>query len=167
MYALTLRVAEHGNSVWRRTVMGVILAPIQAGKLDTWKKWVAEINGPRKAEWADFNKRYGLTTYDAWLTETPMGPAVIAIHSGPGERYVHAKAGGVHQRVRQVVRRQNQGDPWTRCVRAAARSHASEVPRRSVSRVPSAAVAHPVSRRWPWLPRFIPVFPHQRGGVAS
>lgn len=45
--------------------MGVILAPIQSGKLDTWKKWVAEINGPRKAEWAEFNKRYGLTTHDA------------------------------------------------------------------------------------------------------
>jgi hypothetical protein len=73
--------------------MGVILAPIQAGKLDTWKKWVAELTGPRKAEWADFNKRYALTTHDAWLTETPMGPAVIAIHGGPGSDTFMQKLG--------------------------------------------------------------------------
>ena len=73
--------------------MGVILAPIQAGKLDTWKKWVAELTGPRKVEWADFNKRYALTTHDAWLAETPTGPAVIAIHGGPGSDTFMQKLG--------------------------------------------------------------------------
>jgi hypothetical protein len=64
--------------------VGVILAPIVEGKLDAWKGWIDELNGPRKSELGDFNSRYGLTQHDAWLAETPMGPFVVAIHSGPG-----------------------------------------------------------------------------------
>ena len=64
--------------------MGVILAPIIEGKVEAWKQWIAELDGPRKAEFEDLNSRYGLTRHAAWLTETPTGPAVIALHEGPG-----------------------------------------------------------------------------------
>ena len=64
--------------------MGVVLAPIVEGKLETWKAWCAELTGPRKEEMADFNRRYGLTHHRSWLAETPGGPAVIALHEGPG-----------------------------------------------------------------------------------
>jgi len=40
--------------------------------------------GPRKEEMADFNRRYGLTRQASWLTEANGGPAVIALHEGPG-----------------------------------------------------------------------------------
>ena len=62
--------------------MGVILAPILDGKLDAWKQWAAELNGSDNIK--DLNSRYGLTKHEAWLTMTPAGAAVIAIHEGPG-----------------------------------------------------------------------------------
>jgi len=64
--------------------MGVIVAPIREGKLDAWKQWVTELNGTRKEELADFNRRYGLTRHAAWLMESPAGPAVVALHQAPG-----------------------------------------------------------------------------------
>ncbi len=64
--------------------MGVVLAPIVEGKLDAWKEWIAELNGPRSGELKELNERHGLTQHRAWLAETPMGPMVIAIHQGPG-----------------------------------------------------------------------------------
>ena len=38
--------------------MGVILAPITEGKLDTWKQWIGEMKGARGRELAEFNRRY-------------------------------------------------------------------------------------------------------------
>ena len=64
--------------------MGVVLAPIVDGKLEAWKNWTRELGGSSSNEWEDFNKRYRLTRHAAWLTETPTGPAVIALHQGPG-----------------------------------------------------------------------------------
>ena len=64
--------------------MGVILAPILEGKLDAWKAWCRELEGSRKGDLGDFNRRYGLTRHAAWLTEMHGGPAVIALHEGPG-----------------------------------------------------------------------------------
>ena len=64
--------------------MGVVVAPIAEGQLDTWKDWIGELNGPRREELEDFNRRYGLTRHAAWLAETPMGPVVSVLHEGPG-----------------------------------------------------------------------------------
>ena len=64
--------------------MGIILAPIVEGKLDAWKQWTQDLNGPRKEEITDFNRRYGLTRHAAWLAQTPAGPMVAALHEGPG-----------------------------------------------------------------------------------
>ena len=65
--------------------MGVILAPIVEGKLQAWKDWTrGELMGSRSEEFKDLNRRYGLTRHVAWLTETPAGPMVIALHEGPG-----------------------------------------------------------------------------------
>ena len=78
--------------------MGVILAPITEGKLDTWKQWIGEINGARGQELAEFNRRYGLTRHAAWLVETPSGPAVIALHEGPGgDEFMHKIGPSQHQ----------------------------------------------------------------------
>ena len=73
--------------------MGVVLAPILEGKLETWKAWVAELEGSQKEALAEFNRRYGLTRHAAWLTETPGGPAVIALHEGPGSDEFMPKLG--------------------------------------------------------------------------
>lgn len=64
--------------------MSVILAPLPPAKLDAWKSFISTCGGARKAEFDDFNRRYGLTKHEAWLAQTPMGPIVIAIHEGEG-----------------------------------------------------------------------------------
>lgn len=64
--------------------MGLILAPIAAGKVDAWKAFIAEAMGPRKSEFEEFNRRHRLTKHEAWLCETPGGAFVCAIHEGPG-----------------------------------------------------------------------------------
>jgi hypothetical protein len=64
--------------------MGLILAPIPADKVATWQAFMAEMVGPRKAEFDEFNRRHKLTRHEAWLCETPGGTLVCAIHEGPG-----------------------------------------------------------------------------------
>jgi hypothetical protein len=59
-------------------------APLLPGKTDAWRRWIAELNGPRAADMADFNSRYGLTRHAAWLQQTPGGDLVAVIHEGPG-----------------------------------------------------------------------------------
>jgi hypothetical protein len=64
--------------------MGVIVVPIVGGKVDGWKQWAEELSGARAGDLKDLNRRYGLTRHAAWLTETPDGPTVVALHEGPG-----------------------------------------------------------------------------------
>ena len=84
--------------------MGVVLVPIVEGKLDAWKAWVVELEGSRKDALSDFNRRYGLTRHAAWLTETPGGPMVIALHEGPGGDELMPK----------LAASQNEFDVWFR-----------------------------------------------------
>ena len=73
--------------------MGVVLAPIVDGKLDAWKQWAQDLSGAHKQDTTDFNRRYGLTRHAAWIVETPAGPAVIALHEGPGADDLMQKLG--------------------------------------------------------------------------
>ena len=74
--------------------MGAMAAPIVPGKLDTWRSWVAELVGPRKAEFEASNARHQLTRHDAWLQNNPDGSqVVIVLHEGPGaEGYMRSVA---------------------------------------------------------------------------
>jgi hypothetical protein len=65
--------------------MGAIAVPIAPGKLEAWEGFMAEVKGPRKAEFDEMNERMGLTGHRAWLQQTPDGhQMVIAVHDGPG-----------------------------------------------------------------------------------
>jgi hypothetical protein len=68
-------------------------APLLPGKTDAWRQWIAEMNGPRSAELADFNTRHGLTRHAAWLQQTPQGDLVAVIHEGPGAEELLRKVG--------------------------------------------------------------------------
>jgi|TARA_Y100000294_G_C8506901_1_gene317068 hypothetical protein len=78
----------------KEVVMGVVLAPILEGKLEAWKAWCEDLQGPQKEAVADFNRRYGLTRHSSWLTETPAGPVAIAIHEDPGAEELMPKLAG-------------------------------------------------------------------------
>jgi len=64
--------------------MGLVIAPLKKDKLADWRKWAESLSGEQKEAFDDFNRKYGLTRHDAWLSETPMGPVVVALHEGPG-----------------------------------------------------------------------------------
>jgi hypothetical protein len=59
--------------------------PIKPGKEETWKSWIAETNGARKAEFDEMNQRMGLTTHAAWLQQNPDGSQLaVVVVDGPG-----------------------------------------------------------------------------------
>ena len=64
--------------------MGLVLAPIQDGKLEAYKSWIKEITENRMEAFNDMNKRHGITRHEVWLAETVTGPLVAVIHEGPG-----------------------------------------------------------------------------------
>jgi hypothetical protein len=51
--------------------------PVLPGKVDTWKSYVKEMNGPRSKERAESRKRVGLTVERVWLQHTPMGDFAV------------------------------------------------------------------------------------------
>jgi hypothetical protein len=62
-----------------------MVAPLAADKLDAWEAMIAELSGPRKAEFEDMNSRHGLTDHRAYLQPMPDGSyAVLVIQEGPG-----------------------------------------------------------------------------------
>jgi hypothetical protein len=71
--------------------MGLILAPLAPDKIAIWLEFIQTVEGPRRADFDDFNRRYNLTRHDAWLCETPAGTFVVAIHEGPGAAEVTQK----------------------------------------------------------------------------
>lgn len=73
-------------------------APLLPGKTDAWRQWIAELEGPRSAEFADLNARHGLTRHAAWLQQTPHGDLVVVVQEGPGaEGFMGKMASSVHE----------------------------------------------------------------------
>jgi hypothetical protein len=82
------------NSIRRQEEdIALVVAPILDGKIDTWKAWIAELNGARSADLKDMNQRMGLTRHAAWLAETPMGAMVAVLQEGSGADTFMQKCG--------------------------------------------------------------------------
>jgi hypothetical protein len=64
--------------------MNVIAVPLIEKKVQAWKAWVRECQGPRREEFEAFNERMELTLHRAWLTKGREGPLVIVVYDGPG-----------------------------------------------------------------------------------
>ena len=64
--------------------MNAINVPLQKDQVEAWRRWAAECTGPRRKDFADFNRRMGLTEHRAWLDLGPGGPQIIVLHGGPG-----------------------------------------------------------------------------------
>ena len=57
--------------------------PIKPGKADAWKKYVAEMTGPRKDALAASRKKAGLAKEQVWLQSTPMGDMAVVYWEAP------------------------------------------------------------------------------------
>ncbi len=79
--------------------MEAFAVPIKPGKGETWKSWIGEITGPRKAELDDMNERFGLTTHAAWLQEGPDGSqlAVVVLDGAGASAFLGTLAGSDHE----------------------------------------------------------------------
>jgi hypothetical protein len=68
-------------------IMGTIAmaVPLVPGKEDAWAEFAAQVTGPRKAEFDDFNTRHGITDHRSWLQRNPDGSSlVVVVIDGPG-----------------------------------------------------------------------------------
>jgi len=52
-------------------------APVLAGKTEAWKTAVAEMSGPRKAEYEESRRRMGVTREVVSLQSLPQGDVVV------------------------------------------------------------------------------------------
>ena len=64
--------------------MGLVVAPILADKLESWKVWINEAATTKLDEFSDFNARMNLTGHKVWLAHTPEGSVAVVNHEGPG-----------------------------------------------------------------------------------
>ena len=51
--------------------------PVIAGKMESWKSHIKEMNGPRNHERKESRKKAGLTVERVWLQHTPMGDFAV------------------------------------------------------------------------------------------
>jgi hypothetical protein len=67
------------NQLRRRIGMAyyAFVNPVAAGKLDAWKSYIKEMNGPRNKERKESWKKLGLKVERIWLQHTPMGDFAV------------------------------------------------------------------------------------------
>lgn len=53
------------------------VAQILPGKMDLWRDTMAELSGPRRAEYQASRERLGIRREGAWLQRTPLGDFAV------------------------------------------------------------------------------------------
>lgn len=81
----------------------VTIAPIAIGKVDAWRAFVAELQGPRRIEWAQSQRRRGITRQ------------VITLASGdPALAVVYTETGDVEASADRLAESEDPFDTWYR-----------------------------------------------------
>jgi len=65
--------------------------PILPDKTDAWKEAAASLNGDRKNDFEDFNRRFGITRHVASLQQTPQGDFAVVCIEGDDPDHVLGK----------------------------------------------------------------------------
>lgn len=65
-----------------------LAVPIQPGKTQAFRDYVAELTGPRRSDEEAFHRKVGTHREAAWLQQTPQGDLVVIYWEGEDpERY--------------------------------------------------------------------------------
>lgn len=56
--------------------------PVTPGQTEEWRRWSAELAGPRRNEYQASRRRLGVTAERAYLQHTPQGDVVIVYLEG-------------------------------------------------------------------------------------
>src|SRR5262249_13598451 len=75
-----------------------------SGKTETWKQYIKEMTGPRKADREASRERVGLTREEVWLQSTPMGDFAV----------VHWEEGDIAKVFHDLMTSQDAFDVWFR-----------------------------------------------------
>ena len=59
--------------------------PILPGKLEAWRQYNSQINGPRRSEFEDMMRRHGFTRWLVWRQQTPQGDLLIVFQEIKGQ----------------------------------------------------------------------------------
>jgi hypothetical protein len=65
--------------------IGAMALVILPGKLEAWREYNSQVNGPRRAEFEDMLRRYGFTKWMVWRQQTPMADLLISYQETTGE----------------------------------------------------------------------------------
>ena len=57
--------------------------PILPGKIEAWRQYNSQVNGPRRSEFEDMMQRHGFTRWLVWLQKTPKSDLMIVFQEGP------------------------------------------------------------------------------------
>ena len=57
-------------------------ARVLPGKLDAWKAFHAQLDGPRRRDFEAQQRRLGLVRHRVWLHETAAGPVALVVQEG-------------------------------------------------------------------------------------
>jgi hypothetical protein len=79
--------ATHGSSTSAKMSEVAVVIPIAPGKTQAWQDALADLVGPRYAEYESSRRRFGLTSQTTFLQRTPMGDLALIHMTGPD---VHA-----------------------------------------------------------------------------
>ena len=60
------------------------------GKLDDWKEFHNQLDGLRRWDFEDQQRRLGLERHRVWLQDTPEGPVALVVHEGEEPERAHA-----------------------------------------------------------------------------
>ena len=63
----------------------LLAIPLKHGKLAAYKAFVAEITGPKKREYSDLLKRYGLTSVTVWYHKIGGKEYAMVLHNTKGD----------------------------------------------------------------------------------
>lgn len=76
--------------------VSVVVAPIGAGKLEAWRDLQAELSGPRRGDWAQSQRRRGVTREVAFLVADPDPYVIYVIDGAEAEAAITRLSDSVH-----------------------------------------------------------------------
>jgi hypothetical protein len=107
--------------------VSIVIAPIAPDRVEDWHAFHAVLTGPRRGEWAESQRRRGVTREAVFFWESPSGPAAVYLFEGVG-------ADDALDRLRAG---EHQFDDWLR-TRMAALHSSLDVPQRVFDTRPAA-----------------------------
>ncbi len=69
--------------------IGAMALPILPGKLEAWRQYNSQVNGPRRSEFEDMLKRHNVAKWIVWRQQMPQGDLLI------GYRETSSEEGGM------------------------------------------------------------------------